>query len=188
MRVALPERWSARLNRTDRWLPVMRPLAAVVVLLGVAASVWIAEGWHATVTRQRDERLDRTAASRTVTTNAVLAQVSTLYQRVGRLAVTDGLTGVANRRVWDQELPRALARSARSGGPLCVALIDLDRFKAFNDQHGHQAGDRLLKARRRPGRTSSVRPTCWSATVGRSSRCCCPTADSRTPWRSPAAC
>jgi diguanylate cyclase (GGDEF)-like protein len=76
----------------------------------------------------------------------LLAQVSTLYQRVGRMARTDPLTGVLNRRVWDQELPRELARAARSGQPLCVALIDMDRFKAFNDQHGHQAGDRLLKA------------------------------------------
>jgi diguanylate cyclase (GGDEF)-like protein len=76
----------------------------------------------------------------------LLAQVSTLYQRVGLMARTDPLTGVLNRRVWDQELPRELERAARSGRPLCVALIDLDRFKAFNDRHGHQAGDRLLKA------------------------------------------
>jgi diguanylate cyclase (GGDEF)-like protein len=76
----------------------------------------------------------------------LLAQVSTLYQRVGRLARTDPLTGVLNRRVWDQELPRELARSARTGQPLCVGLLDMDRFKAFNDRHGHQAGDRLLKA------------------------------------------
>jgi diguanylate cyclase (GGDEF)-like protein len=76
----------------------------------------------------------------------LLAQVSTLYYQVGRLAVTDGLTGVANRRTWEQELPRELAHAGRSGRPLCVALIDLDHFKAFNDQHGHQAGDRLLKA------------------------------------------
>jgi len=76
----------------------------------------------------------------------LLAQVSTLYQRVGRMARTDPLTGVLNRRVWDQELPRELARAARSGQPLCMALIDMDRFKLFNDQHGHQAGDRLLKA------------------------------------------
>jgi diguanylate cyclase (GGDEF)-like protein len=75
----------------------------------------------------------------------LLAQVSTLYQRVGRLARTDPLTGVLNRRVWDQELPRELARAARTGQPLCVGLIDLDRFKAYNDRHGHQAGDRLLK-------------------------------------------
>jgi diguanylate cyclase (GGDEF)-like protein len=76
----------------------------------------------------------------------LLAQVGALYQRVGRLARTDPLTGVLNRRVWDQELPRELARAERNGQPLCVALIDMDRFKAFNDQHGHQAGDRLLKA------------------------------------------
>ena len=75
----------------------------------------------------------------------LLAQVAALYQQVGRLARTDGLTGVANRRAWDEELPRELARAARSGQPLCVALLDLDHFKAYNDRHGHQAGDRLLK-------------------------------------------
>jgi diguanylate cyclase (GGDEF)-like protein len=76
----------------------------------------------------------------------LLAQVSTLYQRVGAMARTDDLTGVANRRAWDQELRRELDRAVRSGLDLCVALIDLDHFKAFNDEHGHQAGDRLLKA------------------------------------------
>jgi diguanylate cyclase (GGDEF)-like protein len=76
----------------------------------------------------------------------LLAQVSTLYQRVGRMARTDPLTGVLNRRVWDHELARELACAARTGLPLCVAMIDLDHFKAYNDEHGHQAGDRLLKA------------------------------------------
>jgi diguanylate cyclase (GGDEF)-like protein len=75
----------------------------------------------------------------------LLAQVGALYHEVGRLARTDALTGVANRRAWDDELPLELARSARSGQPLCVALLDLDHFKAYNDRHGHQAGDRLLK-------------------------------------------
>ena len=74
-----------------------------------------------------------------------LAQVGALYQEVGRLARTDSLTGVANRRAWDEELPRELARMARSGQPVCIGLLDLDHFKAYNDQHGHQAGDRLLK-------------------------------------------
>jgi diguanylate cyclase (GGDEF)-like protein len=76
----------------------------------------------------------------------LLAQVGALYREVDRLARTDSLTGVANRRAWDEELPRELARAARSGRPLCLALLDLDHFKAYNDQHGHQAGDRLLKA------------------------------------------
>jgi diguanylate cyclase (GGDEF)-like protein len=76
----------------------------------------------------------------------LLAQVGALYQQVGRLARTDALTGVANRRAWDDAFPVELARAGRSGLPLCVALIDLDRFKAYNDEYGHQAGDRLLKA------------------------------------------
>jgi diguanylate cyclase (GGDEF)-like protein len=57
---------------------------------------------------------------------------------------TDPLTGLPNRRVWDEDLERELARARRHGGTLCLAMIDLDRFKAFNDHHGHQAGDRLL--------------------------------------------
>jgi diguanylate cyclase (GGDEF)-like protein len=76
----------------------------------------------------------------------LLAQVGTLAHQVGRMARTDALTGVANRRAWDDELPRELARAARFGHPICVALVDLDHFKAYNDTHGHQAGDRLLKA------------------------------------------
>ena len=76
----------------------------------------------------------------------LLAEVSTLYQRVGRMARTDPLTGVLNRRVWDHELAREIEHAARTALPLCVAMIDLDHFKAYNDEHGHQAGDRLLKA------------------------------------------
>jgi diguanylate cyclase (GGDEF)-like protein len=76
----------------------------------------------------------------------LLAELAALYREVGRLARTDSLTGVANRRAWDEELPRELARAARSGEPLCLALLDLDHFKDYNDRHGHQAGDRLLKA------------------------------------------
>jgi diguanylate cyclase (GGDEF)-like protein len=60
-------------------------------------------------------------------------------------ARTDELTGVANRRGWDEELPRELARARRSGTPLTVAVIDLDHFKKYNDSFGHQAGDRLLR-------------------------------------------
>lgn len=61
-----------------------------------------------------------------------------------RLARTDPLTGLANRRGWDEQLARELARARRSGEALSVALLDLDDFKAFNDAYGHQAGDRLL--------------------------------------------
>jgi diguanylate cyclase (GGDEF)-like protein len=67
-----------------------------------------------------------------------------LLERLDREARTDPLTGAANRRGWDGELERELSRCRRTGAPLAVALIDLDQFKAFNDAHGHQAGDALL--------------------------------------------
>jgi diguanylate cyclase (GGDEF)-like protein len=59
------------------------------------------------------------------------------------LARTDPLTGLANRRTWLEELDRELLR-ARRYGPLCVAMLDLDHFKDFNDEYGHVAGDELL--------------------------------------------
>ena len=67
-----------------------------------------------------------------------------LIAQLERLANTDPLTGVPNRRYWDVQLPRALA--AASGSTLCVAIIDLDNFKQYNDRHGHQEGDKLLRA------------------------------------------
>ena len=56
------------------------------------------------------------------------------------------MTGLPNRRVWDEDLARELARARRHGGALCLAMLDLDKFKAYNDPHGHQAGDELLAA------------------------------------------
>lgn len=66
-------------------------------------------------------------------------------RQLSALADTDGLTGVANRRHWDHTLPAELARAARTQEPVCVAMLDLDHFKAFNDAHGHQGGDDLLR-------------------------------------------
>ena len=69
-----------------------------------------------------------------------------MLQRLEKMARTDGLTGLLNRRAWDDALAREASRARRSRDPMCIALIDLDHFKDFNDEFGHQAGDRLLKA------------------------------------------
>jgi diguanylate cyclase (GGDEF)-like protein len=60
------------------------------------------------------------------------------------MARRDPLTGLDNRRAWQEGLREALARSSRTGDPVCVAMLDLDRFKAYNDTHGHAGGDELL--------------------------------------------
>ncbi len=57
---------------------------------------------------------------------------------------TDALTGLANRRVLTERAETEMARSRRSGAPLSVAILDIDHFKAYNDEFGHLAGDQVL--------------------------------------------
>jgi diguanylate cyclase (GGDEF)-like protein len=76
---------------------------------------------------------------------AVALERTGLIARLETLSRTDGLTGLANRRMLDDEAAREVARAHRSDEPLSVVMLDLDHFKAFNDEHGHQSGDRLLK-------------------------------------------
>ncbi len=66
-------------------------------------------------------------------------------QRMKRLATTDSLTGVANRRAFGEALRRELSRSQRSGKPLAVLMLDIDDFKAINDTLSHAAGDQALR-------------------------------------------
>lgn len=62
-------------------------------------------------------------------------------ERLSEMAATDALTGLPNRRAWELKLAEALAAEEH----VVVAMLDLDRFKDFNDSRGHPAGDRLLK-------------------------------------------
>lgn len=75
--------------------------------------------------------------------------------QLAALARRDGLTGIANRITWEHELSRACAIARDEGAGLTVAILDFDHFKAFNDEHGHLAGDQVLKA------TSAA----WAATL-----------------------
>lgn len=70
---------------------------------------------------------------------AALAALADLAQR-------DPLTGLANRRTFEEALRREVARARRSGAPLAVAALDVDHFKRVNDAHGHPAGDAVLAA------------------------------------------
>ena len=65
-----------------------------------------------------------------------------------QLALRDGLTGLFNHRHFQEAMEAEFGRAQRHGHPLGLLFIDVDHFKAYNDQHGHPAGDRLL--RRKP--------------------------------------
>jgi len=120
---------------TALWEPVLRDHGTAV---GVLAVYWIDQG------EEPDQEAHR-AIKLLAIEAAIAIERGELLGRLEVAARTDDLTGLLNRRAWDEELERELARADRSGAALCVAVLDLDRFKAYNDEHGHQAGDRFLK-------------------------------------------
>lgn len=69
-----------------------------------------------------------------------------LEERLAELALTDGLTGLANRRAFDEALEREWRRTLREGSQISLILLDIDLFKGFNDRYGHQVGDDCLRA------------------------------------------
>ena len=80
-----------------------------------------------------------------VSVNELVVQRERLQAQLAAMARTDALTGLPNRRAWDEALEGELARADRSRAPICVALLDLDHFKEYNDLNGHPAGDAHLK-------------------------------------------
>ncbi|MBK19768.1 MAG: GGDEF domain-containing protein [Rhodospirillaceae bacterium] len=95
-------------------------------------------------------------------TQSMNGQINTLQERVRessneleelrrelaetkRDAMTDKLTGLANRRCFDETLLQLATEARENGEPLCLAICDVDHFKKFNDTHGHQVGDQVLR-------------------------------------------
>jgi diguanylate cyclase (GGDEF)-like protein len=84
---------------------------------------------------------------------SILAVIGTLGYRVDQAnrvtrvqALCDGLTGLPNRRCFNETIARELQRAERNGRPLSLIMVDIDLFKTFNDQYGHPAGDACLRA------------------------------------------
>lgn len=72
-------------------------------------------------------------------------ELSEAKEQLERISMTDSLTGLANRRRFDEFLEAEWRRARRQGSPMSMIMIDIDHFKAFNDEYGHPAGDRCLE-------------------------------------------
>ena len=91
------------------------------------------------------ERRIVTGLERSASYAALALRNAWLLEQVQRLAATDGLTKIANRRTFEATLEREVARATRSAEHLSLVMVDLDHFKVLNDTHGHQAGDEVLR-------------------------------------------
>ncbi len=81
-----------------------------------------------------------------------------LQDKLARLAFVDGLTGIDNRRAFDRAIVTEWKRAVRTGWPLSLILLDVDHFKRFNDQYGHQLGDDCLRSISQAVRSEVHRP------------------------------
>lgn len=75
----------------------------------------------------------------------VMRQLQEANQMLLRLSSLDGLTGITNRRQFDDFLDQEWRRAVRESSPLSLIMLDIDRFKSYNDKNGHQAGDECLR-------------------------------------------
>ncbi|HLL18981.1 MAG TPA: GGDEF domain-containing protein, partial [Rubrivivax sp.] len=98
-----------------------------------------------------------------------VADLTTMRQHeaaLRRLANEDGLTGIANRRAFDEALQAEARRATRAGVGLALVILDIDHFKRFNDQHGHAVGDQCLQQVARVLASGYRRPGDLAARIG----------------------
>jgi hypothetical protein len=116
--------------------------------------------------------------------NGVTGRLVTIHDRseevareakLVRRAHRDGLTGLFNKRSFEARLAEEAERLSARDRPLGLVLVDLDHFKAVNDEHGHPVGDRVSPRRRGVSPPRRARSTRSGASAARSSRGCCPT-------------
>jgi diguanylate cyclase (GGDEF)-like protein/hemerythrin-like metal-binding protein len=98
--------------------------------------------------------------------NKVFGQLQDASSKLETLCITDSLTGIANRRHFDEVLDIEYSRHVRSGGELSLIMLDIDYFKAFNDNYGHLAGDACLRKVGRVLAGCTLRPADLAARYG----------------------
>jgi diguanylate cyclase (GGDEF)-like protein len=135
------------------WFAMYRGRRDLAVVIAGAALVY----WVPIVLTSGDERYPESGwriGLVFITVSAILGYtIQRLHDQLRRqaetldeLAHTDALTGLPNLRAWNAGLRRGLRVAARTGNPICLAVLDLDDFKVINDREGHAGGDRVLKS------------------------------------------
>lgn len=133
---------------SDPWLASLLPDAQNLVVVPLSAE---GRPLGALVLEQSDlsgGRIQRRVVSgleRSASYAALALRNAWLLEQVQRLAATDGLTKIANRRTFEATLEREVARATRSAEHVSLVMVDIDHFKSLNDTHGHQAGDEVLR-------------------------------------------
>jgi two-component system cell cycle response regulator len=161
----------AALRQPDPWVEQVLDGAAHVVVVPFAAerATGVLAFAHDARPGSRIEQR-RVLVVEQAVAHAATAFPYALVENLQASAMTDGLTGVANRRAFDAALDRELSVAERNGSSVAVILVDLDHFKSLNDRFGHLAGDAVLKGVGAALRSCLRQGTSSPGTAVRSSR------------------
>jgi diguanylate cyclase (GGDEF)-like protein len=136
-----------------------RHMGPQAIDLGLALTLFIAVtlafSLVANYAMEREERLRYLLRLRG---QALTAELNDTHDKLQRLARLDALTGLANRRYFEEYLDQIWARARHDGAEVAVLMLDLDHFKAYNDRHGHPAGDVALQRVAAAARASLRQP------------------------------
>jgi len=129
---------SERRHLGEKGLPRLRGFREVQLLSNALADLSERQA-------EQDAQLERRVAERTEALQLANERLEASEARLDQLSRVDALTGLANRRQFNDTLPEAMARARRRGTMMALLYLDLDKFKAINDTLGHAAGDTVLK-------------------------------------------
>jgi diguanylate cyclase (GGDEF)-like protein len=139
--VSAPATAAGILAATHAHSPLLYVIDTAPIFLGVFAGF---TGVRQTKLVALNASLEQQVADKTASLRDALQRAEKTNVMISHMADHDPLTGLFNRRRMHRELAAAVSYSARYGDPFALVFIDLNRFKAINDNHGHEAGDRLL--------------------------------------------
>lgn len=115
-----------------------------IVAIGLGA--WALARLSLRQLRRSNQRLEAKVAQRTEELHRSHEQIESVNRRLQALATTDGMTGLANHRAFQEQLREELAAADATGRSLALLMMDVDRFKRYNDTFGHPAGDEVLRS------------------------------------------
>lgn len=118
-----------------------------VLLLSIALGERINEEKRQRILAEQNlsSSLERMVKDRTTKLNKALESLEAANKALDKIALTDGLTQISNRRAFDTYIEQELSDAKRNNSPLTLIMMDIDHFKNFNDTYGHQAGDKVLR-------------------------------------------
>lgn len=130
---------------TENGLQIGSALQMILLAFALADRMRLLKEASVKIEQEARARLEERVAERTQALNSALGELESKNQLLSELNTIDGLTGARNRSYQDQLLVTEWARAYRNKRPLSVLMVDIDHFKAINDNHGHQCGDAALR-------------------------------------------